>query len=306
MASKIPESNKSPADYLKGDYSCSSRATPVSDAEMQLIINSLKDSACGWDELSAVIIKSASEFITPPLVFICNLSLKTSCFPDQLKIAKVIPLFKADDPRIFSNYRPVSVLPVISKILGRIMYNRLVEYLNKNNIIYSKQFGFRKSHSSAMALMLLVDKISKALEDGEFAVGIFIDFSKAFDTINFNILFNKLYHYGIRGSELNWFISYLSNRKQYVYYNNQCSSLGNIACGVPQGSILGPLLFLIYVNDLAYVSDYLYMIMFADDTNALDSDKDLNVLEQRCNDEMVKIVDWVNANKLSLNVKKTN
>ena len=273
---------------------------------MQLIINSLKDSACGWDELSAVIIKSASEFITPPLVFICNLSLKTSCFPDQLKIAKVIPLFKADDPRIFSNYRPVSVLPVISKILERIMYNRLVEYLNKNNIIYSKQFGFRKSHSSAMALMLLVDKISKALEDGEFAVGIFIDFSKAFDTINFNILFNKLYHYGIRGSELNWFISYLSNRKQYVYYNNQCSSLGNIACGVPQGSILGPLLFLIYVNDLAYVSDYLYMIMFADDTNALDSDKDLNVLEQRCNDEMVKIVDWVNANKLSLNVKKTN
>ena len=306
LASKIPESNKSPADYLKGDYTCSFHATPVTDAEMELIINSLKDSASGWDELSAMIIKAAKEHIISPLVFICNLSLKTSCFPDQLKIAKVIPLYKADDPRTFSNYRPVSVLPVISKILERIMYNRLIEYLDKNNILYAKQFGFRKSHSSVMALMLLVDKISRALEEGEFAIGIFIDFSKAFDTINFNILFNKLYHYGIRGSELNWFISYLSNRKQFVNYNGQCSSYGNIVCGVPQGSILGPLLFLIYVNDLAYVSDYLYMIMFADDTNALDSDKNLNALEERCNNEMIKIVDWVNANKLSLNVKKTN
>ena len=133
-----------------------------------------------------------------------------------------------------------------------------------------------------------------------------MDLSKAFDTLDHKILLSKLDHYGIRGPWLAWLKSYLSNRKQFVNYNGQCSSYGNIVCGVPQGSILGPLLFLIYVNDLAYVSDYLYMIMFADDTNALDSDKNLNALENRCNNEMIKIVDWVNANKLSLNVKKTN
>ena len=304
-AAKIPDTAQNPSHYMKGNYPCSFYVTPVTPEELDLIIRNLKNSSSGWDELSAQIIKSAKLFLIDPLVFICNLSLTTGIFPDQLKVAKVLPLYKSDDPKIFSNYRPVSVLPIISKILERIMYNRLIKYLNDNKILYAFQFGFRKNHSAAMVLITLVDKISMALEDGEFAIGLFLDFSKAFDTINYEILYMKLLHYGIRGCALDWFKSYLSNRKQYVHYNGLCSSLKPIACGVPQGSILGPLLFLIYVNDIAYVSEYLFTVMFADDTNALISHKNLNILEERCTSEMIKVSDWVNANKLCLNVKKT-
>ena len=304
-AAKIPRSLNDPSHYMKGNYIESFYTTPVTQEELDLIIRNLKDSSNGWDELNAQVIKSARFFLIDPLVFICNLSITTGVFPDQLKIAKVIPLYKSEDPKIFSNYRPVSVLPVISKILERIMYNRLIKYLNDNKILYAFQFGFRKNHSAAMALVTLVDKISKALEGGEFAIGLFLDFSKAFDTINYDILFMKLFHYGIRGCALDWFKSYLTNRKQYVCYNNICSSSKSIVCGVPQGSILGPLLFLIYVNDIAYVSEHLFTVMFADDTNALVTHKDLTILIDRCNSEMSKITDWVNSNKLSLNVKKT-
>ena len=154
--------------------------------------------------------------------------------------------------------------------------------------------------------LLFVDRISQALQNGEYALSLFLDFSKAFDTINYDILYMKLFHYGIRGCVLDWFKSYLTNRKQYVQYNDTSSSLKNIICGVPQGSILGPLLFLIYVNDISHVSEFLFMVMFADDTNALVTNKDFSILEEICNNEMLKITDWVNANKLSLNVKKLN
>ena len=148
-------------------------------------------------------------------------------------------------------------------------------------------------------------KISKALENGEYVIGLFIDFSKAFDTINYDILYCKLNHYGIRGCMLDWFKSYLTDRKQYVYYNGHASSMQNISCGLPQGSILGPLLFLIYVNDLATVSEYIFSILFADDTNMFMSDKDPQVLEQKFNSELQKIFEWIQTNKLSLNIKKT-
>ena len=172
-----------------------------------------------YDEINAVLLKSISNNITERLVYICNLSLSDGIFPNELKLANVLPLFKADDPFVFNNYRPVSLLCILAKVFEKIMYNRLIDFLDIYKIIVENQFGFRKMHSSYMALMTMMDKLIQSRESNEYVIGIFLDFSKAFDTVDHTILLSKLHHCGIRGNALNWFSSYLSGRKQYVTYN---------------------------------------------------------------------------------------
>ena len=167
---------------------------------------------------------------------------------------------------LFNNYRPISILPFFSKLFERLMYNRLMDFIEKHQLLYQYQFGFRKNHSTFMACVIPLEKITAALDDSEFAVCILIDFRKAFDTVEHNILLEKLSHYGIRGTALKWFTSYLIDRYQYVNYINAISDMKEITCGVPQGSILGPLLFLLYINDIASVSHHLFSVLFADDT----------------------------------------
>ena len=207
---------------------------------------------------------------------------------------------------LFNNYRPISLLSVFSKIIERLMYNRLIEFLNKNNFFNKYQFGFRNNHSTVMALIVLFENLTEALDKGDCAIGIFLDFQKAFDTVDHNILLDKLYVYGIRGIAHEWFINYLSNRTQSVNYHECVSDSKTLKCGVPQGSILGPLLFLIYINDLPSVSTLFMPILFADDTSLFCTGQNPDDLVQKINIEMEKIYSWVKANKVSLNVDKTN
>ena len=185
------------------------------------------------------------------------------------KTSKVISIYKKDSKLKCSNYRPISLLSNIDKVLDRLMYNRLYNFLELNSAIYNLQFGFRQKYSLSHAVIHLTDKIREQLDNGNFACGIFVDLQKAFDTVNHDILIQKLNHYGIRGVANNWFSSYLQNRSQYVSINGFNSKLEHIHCGVPQGSILGPLLFLIYINDLNCAIRYCSVHHFADDTNLL-------------------------------------
>ena len=173
-------------------------------------------------------------------------------------------------------------------------------------MLYKYQFDFRKGYSTNFAMITLIDKISQALAKGNYVLGIFLDLSKAFDTVNHSILWKKLKFYGIRGIALHWILNYLSDKSQYVEYNNDTSEMKTVTCGVPQGSILDPLLFLLYVNDIYLVSSCLYSIVFADDTNVFLSDRDPDVLSEMMNKELCKLFKWLKTNKLSLNVKKTN
>ena len=201
------------------------------------------------------------------LMHIFNSSLARGIFPDDLKIAPVTPVFKAGDDKELGNYRPISVVLCFSKILEGIMYNRLLSYLTANEILHKRQFGFQKGHSTEQAIIQLTNQMNDSFEKNHFTLGAFIDLSEAFNTVDHYILFTKLKEYGIKGNNLRWFASYLKNRKQYITYNNKTTAFADITCGVPQGSILGPLIFLIYVNDLPNVSKFLDPIMFAEDTN---------------------------------------
>ena len=222
-----------------------------------------------------------------------------------MKIAKVIPLYKKGDKLDVNNYRPISLLTTLSKILEKIIYKRTITFFKSHEILSNSQFGFRENHNTTHALLSLIEKVGHAIDKSSHLIGLFLDYSKAFDTINHDILLKKLNHYGVRGKALEWFRSYLSNRKQFVFINGCYSQMENVQCGVPQGSILGPLLFIIYLNDFCRSSDKISFILFADDSNLFYSHKNAITLANTINTELDKVTQWIKANKLSLNLQKT-
>ena len=237
---------------------------------------------------------------------IINLSFQTGIFPDILKVAKVIPLHKGGSTQELNNFRPISLLSIFDKIIEKIMHKRLYEFIEEHDILFKNQFGFRKNSSTAHSLIEITENIKESIDKGNYGCGIFIDLKKAFDTVNHKILLTKLEHYGIRGSLLKWFETYLTDRKQYVFFNGISSELASISCGVPQGSVLGPLLFLLYINDLPNISSKLNFFLFADDTNIYYESDNLKTLEKVLNTELKKLSQWLHVNRLALNVSKTN
>jgi len=305
--------------YLTAQITSKFKFEIASDEDILEAIGTLipKDSS-GYDRLSSKMLIQLSPIIHSPLRLIINQSLITGIFPDQFKIAIITPIYKGKntDQHSFVNYRPISLLPTLSKIIEKIVHKQLDNYMTKNELFNTSQYGFRKKHSTEFATIEFVDKIAKEIDKKEIPFSIFIDLSKAFDTLDHEILLKKLRYYGIEGTQLKWFESYLTGRRQSVKFNNTISSQLEIKTGVPQGSILGPLLFLIYINDISKVSRLFHAILFADDTSligtftnfqlcAAKTKGDVKRLSTRINTELELIHEWLKINKLSLNVDKT-
>ena len=250
----------------------------MTEIELHRIIHELKTGAPRYDEISAPLLKYVSAAIIEPLVFLCNMSLDQGIFPKELKLANVIQIYKAEDPALFNNYMPVSLLCILSKIFEKVMYSRLIEYLELHRVLINNQFGFRKLHSSYMALVVLMNELISSLEKGETVMGVFLDFSKAFDTVDHAILLCELEHYGIRGNALSWFKSYLTDREQFVTFNGVSSATKLISCGGTTGINPRYIVILIYINDLHAVCKNTFRILFADYTNLFTTGTDLDAM----------------------------
>ena len=219
------------------------------------VISALPNKSTGPASIPLRLLKDVADLIIVPLCHIINLSFSTGIFPDLLKVSKVVAIHKGGSTQEVNNFRPISLLSIFDKIIEKLMHKRLYQFFEDHNVLYEFQFGFRKKMSTGHSLVEITEDIKQSIDNGKFGCGIFIDLKKAFDTVNHKILLTKLEHYGVRGSLLKWFETYLTNRRQYVYHNGVASDMGVMTCGVPQGSVLGPLLFLIYVNDLPNISD---------------------------------------------------
>ena len=278
----------------------------VNEDNINEAIKRLKNkSSYGHDEISNKIIKSAKNSLIQPLMLIINQMRMTGKFPSDLKISRVKPLFKSGNASLFSICRPISLLPSFSKIFEYIIFKQLYTYMNDNKLFSIEQYGFRTGHSTELAALHLVNDLTKQMDTGKVLTNIYIDLSKAFDTLDHSILLDKLNHYGIRGIAYKLLHSYISNRHQYVDFNGSISSTKVVDTGVPQGSILGPLLFLIYINDLPRVSPLFNMVMYADGIT-LYCNLSNNTNENDLNIELHKISEWLASNKLSLMLRRPN
>ena len=323
VQAKIPHADGSYTNYLRkrgknengergegrlliNPNGCSFFLTATGPDEIQKIIECLNTSkSTGPFGIPMILLKTFKEFFSIWLSELINLCFDTGEFPTLIKIAKVTPVHKRESKLNYLNYRPISLLSVFSKIYEKCIYTRIYHYLVQNDLIYSKQFGFRAGYSTNHAIISLTEYIRRKLDAGEYVCGVFVDLEKAFDTVHHDILCEKLKSYGLRGNINNLIKSYLSGRKQYVSINGIDSEAKHVTCGVPQGSSLGPLLFLIYINDFRACLSETGCGHFADDTFIIFSSKTPKTIETIVNTELKSVVTWLRLNKLSLNAGKT-
>ena len=307
LAKKHNDDLESYKKYMGQATKDSIELIPTNKVEVFDIIRMLKKKSCGADEIHPRLLLHCRSIIAPLLAHLYNLSFEQTVYPDLLKIAKVIPIFKKqheEEREEPGNYRPISLLSALNKILEKLIYKRLMKFIDKNNILYKYQFGFRRTHSTTLALIDVIDNIRKNLHQGKKVAGVYIDFSKAFDCVNHHILLQKLQHYGINGKMLQLIESYLTGRKQFTVANGTVSNTKEINCGVPQGSVLGPLLFLIYSNDIQNCTTEV-LKLFADDSNGFIFENDYTTLKTKIKSLLKELFKWSTDNKLTINTSKT-
>ena len=303
----VPKVNTSFKSYMPKPLLHSIFLAPVSPSDVLNTTQKLKPkTSSGFDCISTKLIKVTINEILEPLTHVINRSFETGIVPKDMKIAKVIPIYKSSDKTLLKNYRPISLLPAFSKVIEKLMCKKITSFMNTNNLFFKHQYGFRENHSAVHPILHLLNQcaLSTNHSDPEYTLAIFCDLSKAFDVINHEILLSKLHCYGIRGVANNWFKNYLTDRVQYVEIEGYKSSYSQIKCGVPQGSILGPLLYLIYVNDICF-SCNASILSFADDTTIYVSDSNIDILYNNANVLINCLFKWFCSNRLSLNLHKT-
>ena len=306
LISNIPQTNINASSYLTNRTENSFFMYPIVKKEIECAINDLKNNGRGVNKISASVFKQGKSIISDILAYIFNLCVTQGYFPIELKTGCLTPIFKSGSKKDVSNYRPVCSLSPFSKIFERVTYNRMIDFIEKNNILSNTQFGFRKGLSTEAAIIHFIDEIHKGLNDRQYTAAVFMDLSKAFDVLDHNILKLKLEHYGFRGLFLDFLLSFLKERKYFVSVNGLKSNTKTVTNGVPQGSTLGPLLFLLYINDMNNSSNLLRFTQFADDTTATYRGFDLDVVKQTLENEINKVLIWLSANKLIINIKKTH
>ena len=305
LADKIAPSPIPFSHYMGERLDTKFSFTPITSTDVISVIKGLKNKNCNTDCIPNRLYKLIDKTIAPHLASLYNQSLNDGIYPQSLKIAKITPIHKAGDPSIASNYRPISILPTMGKILEKIVFDQLSNYLRINNVLSPTQFGFRVGNTTNDAISTFLELIYKNLNDKKSSIVTYLDFSKAFDTVDHKILIAKLSHYGIRDVALKWFISYIEHRGHSIKIENFTSSIRETQCGVPQGSILGPILFVLYINDFSKCHISADSFFYADDTTVVTSDENVEALCEKTNAELQNIYYWLNANKLSLNVAKS-
>ena len=305
LAAEIPNENMEPEAYMQRTQHRFSLKAPTVSTVYKLLENINVRKATGLDGVSNKLLKFAAHIVAPSLTEIFTTSVNTGIFPTEWKIPRVTPIFKKGKKNDLNNYRPISVIPTVAKILEKIVYEQLFSYFNDNNLLTSCQSGFRSFHSTLTALTEATNSWSVNIDNGLLNGVVFLDLKKAFDTIDHSIILRKLQFYGIEQESLKWFQSYLDDRKQVCCVNGHMSNSRSVSCGVPQGSNLGPLLFLIYINDLPNCLSTASPRMFADDTNVSLASSTLFELENMLNQELQNLNIWLKVNKLSLNIAKT-
>ena len=304
---KIPNIDGNFKNYIQNNINETFFLSAVTPADVFKQLSNLDNKkACGPDELKPKLVKTCKLQFLKPLTILFNKSIEQAKYPNDFKLSKVIALYKKESRLLPSNYRPISLLNCFNKIFEKLVYMQMIAFIDKHKILYVNQYGFRKGFSTTLAMIDVFDTLKLALDRQEYAIGIFLDLEKAFDTICHKILLSKLEHYGFRGHSNKFIKSYLSCRNQYTLINGKKSMRRENNFGVPQGSILGPLFFLLFINDISYAMKSCKGKLFADDTCLLLHHKHIQTLIRNAQKSLADISAWFKLNKLSLSLGKSN